>query len=168
MAQIESASVVQVEPQVASPKLSIILSKGTLDMAYPAFMLATTAASMGYEVHVFFTFWGMNVADARKVKKLKVAAVGNPGLPMPSILGMLPGMTAMATSMMKGRIAKARVAPLPDMIRDAKDVGVHLHACSTTMEVMGVAREHLIPEIEDVVGAASFLAMSEGGQTLFI
>lgn len=165
---MESATVVPVEPQVASPKLSIILSKGTLDMAYPAFMLATTAASMGYEVHVFFTFWGVNVADARKVRKLKVAAVGNPGLPMPSLLGMLPGMSAVATSMMKGRIAKARVAPLHDMIRDAKDVGVHLHACSTTMEVMGVAREHLIPEIEDVVGAASFLAMSEGGQTLFI
>lgn len=155
-------------PLEAPAKLCIILSKGTLDMAYPAFILAQTAAVMGQEVHVFFTFWGMNVADRRHVAKLKVAAVGNPGLPMPSVLGVLPGMTAVATAMMRGRIAKAGVKPLPEMIREAKDAGVHLHACSTTMKVMGVARENLIDEIDDVVGAATFLGMAEGGQTLFI
>jgi peroxiredoxin family protein len=76
-------------PQVS--KLCIILSKGSLDMAYPAFMLANAAAAMGYEVHLFFTFWGMNVIDKRKIDNLKVSSVGNPGLPLPNILGMLPG-----------------------------------------------------------------------------
>lgn len=162
-----TAQVSAVPPQQAG-KLCIILSKGTLDMAYPAFMLAQTAAVMGEEVHVFFTFWGMNAIDRKTVDKLKVASVGNPGLPMPNVLGVLPGMTAMATRMMKRRIAKAHVAPLRDMIRDCAALGVHLHACSTTMEVMGVGREDLIPEVEDVVGAASFLEMAQGGQTLFI
>jgi peroxiredoxin family protein len=149
-------------------KLSIILSKGTLDMAYPAFMLAQTAAAMGSEVHVFFTFWGMSAIDRNTVDKLSVASVGNPGLPIPNIVGVLPGMTALATKMMKGRIAKAHIAPLHDMIKESVAMGVHLHACSTTMEVMSVKREDLIPEVEDVVGAASFLEMSQGGQTLFI
>lgn len=149
-------------------KLCIILSKGTLDMAYPAFMLAQTAAVMGTEVHVFFTFWGINSVATKSVDKLQVASVGNPGLPMPNVIGMLPGMTALATRMMKGRIARAKIAPLHDMIRDCASMGVHLHACSTTMEVMGVSREDLIPEVEDIVGAASFLEMAQGGQTLFI
>ena len=149
-------------------KLCIILSKGTLDMAYPAFMLAQTAAVMGQEVHVFLTFWGLGALTKKNVDHLKVASVGNPGLPMPNIVGMLPGMTAVATSMMRKRIAKAKVAPLHEMVKDSVALGVHLHACSTTMEVMGIARGDLVPEVEDVVGAASFLAMAQGGQTLFI
>lgn len=155
------------EPAQTS-KLSIILSKGTLDMAYPAFMMAQTAAVMGQEVHVFFTFWGLGAVTRKSVDHLQVASVGNPGLPMPNIVGMLPGMTAMATGMMKRRIAKAHVKPLHEMIQECHDLGVHLHACSTTMNVMNVEREDLIPEVDDVVGAASFLELSQGGQTLFI
>ncbi len=149
-------------------KLSIILSKGTLDMAYPAFMLATTAAIMGSEVNVFFTFWGIDVINKKKVDRLKVSPVGNPGMPLPNIIGMIPGMTAMATRIMKGKMAKTHMPSIPEMIRTAKDLGVKLHCCSTTMDVLGVKKEDLIPEIDDVVGAATFLQMSEGGQTLFI
>lgn len=148
--------------------MSIILSKGTLDMAYPAFMLAQTSAAMGNEVHVFFTFWGLSVMTKKGVDHAEVASVGNPGLPMPNLIGVLPGMTAVATSMMKKRIARAKVPPLRAMIEDCVALGVHFHACSTTMEVMGIAREDLLDAVEDVVGAASFLQLSEGGQTLFI
>lgn len=149
-------------------RLCIILSKGTLDMAYPAFMIAQTAAVMGREVHLFFTFWGIDAIKARKYAKLRVSSVGNPGLPMPNILGMLPGMTAMATWMMRGKMEKAHMKPLPELVHECVDLGVHLHACSTTMEVMGVARDQLIPEVEDVVGAASMLEFGEGGETIFI
>jgi peroxiredoxin family protein len=155
-------------PQQAANKLAIIMSKGTIDMVYPAFMLATTGAAMGMEVHMFFTFWGMNVISKKDVAALKVAPVGNPALPMPNILGMLPGMTAMATRMMKARIRKVKLPTIPEIIKMASDASVHLHACSTTMEVMGVRREDLIPEVEDVVGAATFLELSQGGQTIFI
>ncbi|MDW7978223.1 MAG: DsrE/DsrF/DrsH-like family protein [Candidatus Caldarchaeum sp.] len=151
-----------------TPKLCIILSKGTLDMAYPAFMLANAAAVMGYEVHIFFTFWGMDVINNRKIDNLKIASVGNPGLPLPNILGVLPGMTGMATGMLKGKMAKQKVPSIRELVRNAKDAGVKLHACSTTMDVMGLKKEDFIPEVDDVVGAATFIQLSEGGQVIFI
>lgn len=152
----------------ASSKLSIILSKGSLDMAYPAFILASTAAAMGREVHVFFTFWGLNVIDKRHMAKLKVSSVGNAALPMPQLLGAMPGMTGLTTKMMKSKMKNVKIPTIPEMIQQAKDAGVHLHACTTTMDVMGVDQSKLIPEVENVVGAASFLEMSQGAQIIFI
>ncbi|MEM0348647.1 MAG: DsrE/DsrF/DrsH-like family protein [Candidatus Caldarchaeum sp.] len=157
-----------VEEKSQASKLCIILSKGTLDMAYPALMLANAAAVMGYEVHIFFTFWGMNVIDKRKIDSLKVSSVGNPALPMPNLLGALPGMTALVTKMLKNKMAKQRVPSIRELIKTAKEAGVKLHACSTTMDVMGLKKEDFIPEVDDIVGAASFIQMSEGGQVIFI
>jgi peroxiredoxin family protein len=137
-------------------------------MVYPAFMIATTGATMGKEVHMFFTFWGMNAINKKTVGSLKVASVGNPGLPMPNILGMIPGMTAMATGMMKGKIEKAKMPPIPEMIKMAKDLGIKLHACSTTLGVMSISKDMLIPEVDDIVGAATMLELGEGGQIIFI
>ncbi len=149
-------------------RLLIILSKGTMDMVYPALMIATTAAAMGREVHMFFTFWGLNAVNKRTVTSMKVAAVGNPGMPMPNILGMIPGMTAMATRMMNGKMKKAKVPSIPEMFRSARELGVKLHACSTTMDVMGVPKASLIEEVDDIVGAATMLGLGEGGQIIFI
>jgi len=155
------------KPQAAA-KLSIILSKGSLDMAYPAFILANTAAAMGMEVHVFFTFWGMDVISKKRVDSLKVSSVGNPALPMPNLMGVLPGMTALVTRMLGKKMKKAKIPTIHELIKTAKENGVKLHACSTTMDVMGISREGFIAEVDDVVGAATFLQMSEGGQTIFI
>ena len=149
-------------------RLLIILSKGTMDMVYPALMIANTAATMGKEVHMFFTFWGLNAVNKKTVGSMKVSPVGNPGMPMPNILGMIPGMTAMATRMMNGKMKKAKVATIPEMFKMAKDLGVKLHACSTTMEVMGTPKETLIDEVDDVVGAATMISLGEGGQIIFI
>ena len=148
----------------------IILSKGTMDMVYPALMIATTAATMGKEVHMFFTFWGLNAVSKKSVGSLKIAPVGNPAMPMPvpNILGMIPGMTAMATRMMNGKVKKAKVPSVPEMFKMAKDLGVKLHACSTTMELMGTPKDALIDEIDDVVGAATMVSLGEGGQIIFI
>lgn len=148
--------------------MCIILSKGSLDMVYPAFMIGTTAATMGTEVHIFFTFWGLGVLNKKKVGSLKVSPVGNPGIPMPNIIGMLPGMTAMATRMMKGKIKETKTPTVPEMVTTAKELGVKLHACSTSMEFLGVNKDDLIPETDDIIGASTFLKLSEGGQTLFI
>jgi len=139
-----------------------------MDMVYPALMIATTGATMGKEVHMFFTFWGLNAVNKKTVNSMKVAPVGNPGMPMPNILGMIPGMTAMATRMMNGKMKKAKVPTIPEMFKTAKELGVKLHACSTTMEVMGIPKGTLIDEIDDVVGAATMLSLGEGGQIIFI
>lgn len=154
--------------KAAPQRLSIIVSKGSLDMAYPPFILGNAAALMGYEVHLFFTFWGMDVIDKRRYAKLKATPVGNPGAHMPNLVGVIPGMSAVMTSMMKRSIRKIKVPPIPEMIANAKELGVHLHACSTSMEMMGLQRKDFIDEVEDIVGAASFLHMSEGGQIIFI
>ncbi len=153
---------------VATQKLSIILSKGTLDMVYPAFILANTAAVMGYEVNVFFTFWGMFAASKKSVNKLKISPVANPTMPMPNIIGMLPGMTHLMTAMMSSKIKKTKIPDVYTMIKNAKKAGVKLNACSTTMAVMDVKKEDLLPEIDGMVGAATFISMSEGGQIIFI
>ncbi|MCL4355646.1 MAG: DsrE/DsrF/DrsH-like family protein [Nitrososphaerota archaeon] len=166
MSQVTSLRTEEEEEQ--TERMLIILSKGSMDMAYPALMIATTAATMGKEVHMFFTFWGLQAVSKKSVGSLKVSPVGNPGMPMPNILGMIPGMTAMATRMMGGKMKKAKVPSIPDMLKMAKDLGVKLHACSTTMEVMGVSREALVDEIDDVVGAATMVSLGEGGQTIFI
>jgi peroxiredoxin family protein len=134
-------------------KLSIIVSKGSLDMAYPAFMLANAGAAMGMEVHLFFTFWGMAVINKKQEANLQLGPEAAPG---------------MTTPMVKDIIKSLKIPTIPEMVAGAHDMGVHLHACSTTMELMGMKKDDLIPEVEDIVGASTFLQLSENGQTLFI
>ena len=150
-------------------KLVIICSKGSLDMACPPLMLATTAAAMGMEVDLYFTFWGMSMINKKTIDSLKISPVGNPALPMPNILGMIPGMSSMMTSMMKKNMQKIKMPSIREMIATAKESGVKFHACSNTMEMMGVKKEDLIPEVDDIIGAATYLELaSEDAITLFI
>jgi len=150
-------------------KLLIIASKGTLDMAYPPLILAQVGAAMGLEVGIFFTFWGLNIIRKDTVDKLKISPLGNPALGMPNILGMLPGMTALATSMMKKKIKTIKMASVKEMIKECKDLGVKFYACSNTVELMGLKRDQLLDEVDDVVGATTFLEMaSEDAIVLFV
>jgi len=156
------------EEQKTAQKLCIILSKGSLDMVYPALILATTGAGLGMEVHIFFTFWGLNAIVKGKVENLKISAVGNPSLGLPSLIGMLPGMSAMVTRMMMKKFKEMKVPTVYELIKQAKDLDVKLHACSTTMAALGIKESDLIPEVDDVVGASTFLTIAENGQVIFI
>ncbi len=154
----------------AKRKVAIIASKGTLDMAYPPLLLATTAAAMDSDAQIFFTFYGLNILKKGGPERLQVAPIANPAMPvpMPNILGMLPGMTPMATTMMKGMFSKHNVISVPELLRQAIDLGVKLIACQMTMEVMGIKREDLIDEIE-LGGAAMFLGFAANAHTtLFV
>ena len=147
----------------------IVCSKGSLDMAYPPLMLATTGAAMGMEVHLYFTFWGVNMISKKTIDSLKISPVGNPGIPMPNIMGMLPGMTGMLTSMMQKKMDKIKMPSIREMIKTAKESGVKFHACSPTLNMMGLKREDLIPEVDDIIGAATYLELaSEDALTLFV
>ena len=146
-------------------KLVLVVSKGTVDMLYPAFVLATTAPATGMEVDLYFTFWGLKVLTKKGINSAKIGAVGNPGLPMPNILGMVPGMTAMATGMMKKRIEKYWPS-VYDMIKMIKQSGGRIHACSPTMGFMGVDEKDLIPEVDDIVGASTFLGWASQPETV--
>ncbi|MHA1827264.1 MAG: DsrE/DsrF/DrsH-like family protein [Candidatus Heimdallarchaeaceae archaeon] len=151
-------------------KMAIIASKANLADAYPPFILASTAAAMDYEASIFFTFFGLNLLKKKGLKKVKITPVGETAMPMPipQIIGAMPGMTGMATSMMKNWMKKANVATL-DQLRDACiEAGVTLIACQMTMDVMKIKKEELIEEIE-VGGAATFLDFAlEADITLYI
>jgi peroxiredoxin family protein len=155
----------------AKRKVAIIASKGTLDMAYPPLILATAAAAMDMEVELFFTFYGLNIIKKGGAQHLKVAPIANPAMPvpMPNILGMLPGMTPMATWMMKSLyFGRHNVATIDELLGQCKELGVKLIACQMTMDVLGFKREDLLDEVE-VAGAATFLAFASGAHTtLFI
>jgi peroxiredoxin family protein len=145
-------------PEETAKRLAIIALHGTMDMAYPPFILATAAAAMDMEVAIFFTFYGLELLKKGKIDKLKVAPIANPAMPvpMPNIIGMLPGMTAMATMMMNKWMKKANVSKLSELLSLSKELGVKLIACRMTMDVMGVKKEDLIDGLE-FGGAATFL-----------
>ena len=134
-------------------KMVLVAASGDLDKAWPVLILATTGAAYGMDVTVFFTFWGLNLLK----KKGGADSV------------KLGGMMRIGTGMMKGRMKKAGAKELPDMIRDAKDLGAKLYACQMTMDVMKIEREELIEEVDDVLGAAAFLNFAKDADiTLFI
>ncbi len=152
----------------SSKRLAIIAVHGTLDLAYPPLILATAALALDMEAAIFFTFYGLDIIKKGNADKLKVAPIANPAMPMPvpNIVGMLPGMTGMATSMMNGWMKKANVAKLSELLEMAIDGGVRIFACQMSMDVMGIKKEDLIDGIE-VVGAATFLSYaSENAMTL--
>ena len=150
-------------------RLLIICTKGTLDMAFPPFMLASTAGAMGWEAHLYFTFWGMDIITKGKSENLKFSPVGNPSMPLPNIIGVLPGMTSVVTSMMKGRMEKSKMPTLRSLIEMAKEMGVQFHACTSTMNLMGITKDDLIPEVDDLIGAATYLDLAaDADVTLFV
>ncbi|HZQ08682.1 MAG TPA: DsrE/DsrF/DrsH-like family protein [Anaerolineae bacterium] len=165
------------EAQSRRKRLALVASKGSLDMAYPPLILASTAVSLGWEVGVFFTFYGLDIVNKNKLPALKVAPIGNPAMPaplsavpiqVPNFVGMLPGMTPIATAMMKTWFDRANIPPLQELIDVTREGGGHLYACTTTMGVMGVHEENLIEGVE-CRGAAAFLEFAAGADVaLFI
>lgn len=142
----------------SSNRLAIIAVHGTLDLAYPPLILATAALALDMEAAIFFTFYGLEIIKKGNADKLLVAPIANPAMPMPvpNIVGMLPGMTAMATGMMNNWMKKANVAKLSELLDMALEGGVRMIACQMSMDVMGIKKEDLIDGLE-IGGAASFL-----------
>jgi peroxiredoxin family protein len=151
-------------------RIALVASKGTMDMAYPPLILASTAVSLDWEGAIFFTFYGLDIIKKSKFEHLKVAPLANPAAPMPvpNMIGALPGMTAVATMMMKSWIKKANVATVPELIDVCREGGIRLFGCQMTMDLMGVKAEELIDGVE-VCGAATFLEYaSEADVSMFI
>lgn len=149
-------------------KLSIICSKGTLDMAYPGLVLANAALMEGIEVNMFFTFWGLEMVNKKTMNRLKATPLGNPSMHMPNVVGMLPGVTNLATTMMKKEIAKLDFPPIDEFLEMIHDAGGHLYGCKMAMDMMHLTKDDLCEEVDEVIGAMEFMEMSEGGQIIFI
>ena len=153
-------------------RMAIIASKGTLDMAYPPLILASTAGAMDCEVTIFFTLYGVEIVNKKKYHSLQVAPIANPAMPspipMPNIIGMLPGMTMMGTSMMKSMIKKIHWPTIPELIEACLDMGVKMIACTPTVEMTNLKQSDLIDGVT-LGGAAEFLNFAlDADVTLFI
>jgi peroxiredoxin family protein len=152
-------------------KMAIIASKGALDMAYPPLILATTAAALGYEVQVFFTFYGLQLLR-RDLSHIRISPLANPAMPMPVpmpvMVSMLPGMESMATMMMKQKIKKHGVASLEELRSLCLEADVKLIACQMTIDLFEFDKTEFIDGIE-YGGAATFLEFAGSADiTLFV
>ena len=157
-------------------KICFIASKGNLDMAYPALIMANAALGEGIETHIFFTFWGFDLVTDRTMDDLKFTMVGNtamhlpqaPGMSMPQVMGLLPGMTGMATKMMKKQMDDLDIPGVREFLDIIVASGGHLWGCKLTFDMNGLARTDLYDGVEDVISAADFIELSEGAQVIFV
>ncbi|MCC6868921.1 MAG: DsrE/DsrF/DrsH-like family protein [Burkholderiales bacterium] len=165
--------------------MTIIATKGTLDWAYPPFILASTGAALGWDVSIFFTFYGLELLK-KDLRKLKVSPLGNPAMPMKMPMGpdwfrairwnipnavqsLIPAYEAFATKMMKKTIRNTGVAPITELRALSLEAGVNLIGCQMTVDLFGYKPSDFIPEVKDYVGAASFLPMARDADvSLFI
>ena len=148
--------------------VSIILSKGSLDMVYPALILANGARQSGIEATIFFTFWGLDAVTKSKVENLHVATVGNPSFPMPTLLGGLPGIESFATAMMKRDIDKLDLPTIPELLEILGESGAHLYACKLAMDMFKLRQSDLVEQVEEVITVMDFFDKAAGSQILFI
>jgi len=149
-------------------KLAIICSKGSLDMAYPGLVLANAALMEGIDVMMFFTFWGLEMVNRKTMNHLKATPLGNPSMHMPNVVGMLPGATDLATTMMRKEIEKLDFPPVDEFIEMIHDAGGKLYGCRMAMDMMHLEREDLTDDVDEIIGAMEFMEMSEGAQIIFI
>jgi len=165
--------------------MTIIATKGTLDWAYPPFILASTAAALGWNVDVFFTFYGLQLLR-KDLSDLKVSPLGNPGMPMKMPFGpgwfqhinwnipnavqsIVPGFETFASTLMKQTIHNKGVATIPELREMAIEGGVNLIGCQMTVDLFGFSRDDFIPEVKEFVGAATFLPKARDADvSLFI
>jgi peroxiredoxin family protein len=161
------------EPRVATAepktieKVSIVVSKGSLEGVYPALIMANGARMEGIEANLFFTFFGLDAIRKDKVAKIKVATVGNPAMHMASLIGIIPGMSALATRMMKTQMEKLDIPPIPEFVELCADSGVGIYACKASVDMFGLTEADFVPQVEKVLTVGEFYELSGGGEIVF-
>ncbi|MGI9549653.1 MAG: DsrE/DsrF/DrsH-like family protein [Aurantibacter sp.] len=151
-------------------KMMFILSKATIENVYAAFIMANGARMEGIESEIFFTFFGLEAIQKKKLEHLHVATVGNPAMHIPTMLGGLPGVEALATKMMKSEMEKLDMPPVSEFLEILSDSGCRLWACKLAIDMFHIKEEDLIDEIEGILTIGEFYnrADQEGTQLLFI
>jgi len=148
-----------------SKRMALVASKGGLDEVYPILIMATTAAALEWEVGIFCTFYGLDMVNTKRMHSLKVSPLGNAAAPpplkgkefgVPNFISMLPGMTTVATKMMRGWMKDSKIPDFDSMMELCLEGGVEFYACATTMGVMNVKQEDIMPQAS-CLGAAAFL-----------
>jgi peroxiredoxin family protein len=146
-------------------KMMLILSKSTLDNVYACFILANGARMEGIESEIFFTFFGLEALQKSRINHLHVATVGNPAMHIPTMLGGLPGMEAVATKMMKNKIEKLDIPPVDEFLEILNASGTKLWACKLAMDMFDLTEDMLIDDLDGVLTVGDFYARAEGEGT---
>lgn len=148
-------------------KVSIIISKGSLEGIYPGLIMANGARMEGIDANVFFTFFGMDAIHKERNEHVKVATVGNPGLHLMTWVGGVPGMSALVTKQLEKTMEKLDIPPIPEFIEMIGDSGARLFACKASVDMFDLAKEDFIDQVEDVITVGEFYEMAAGGQIIF-
>ena len=148
-------------------KVSIIISKGSLEGVYPGLIMANGARAEGIEANLFFTFFGLDAIHAKRIEHIKVATVGNPGLHMATLLGALPGMSGIATHMMEKKMSALDIPPVHEFIEMISDTGAGIYACKASVDMFGFTKDDFIPQVADIITVGEFYDQAAGGQIIF-
>ncbi len=148
-------------------KVSIIISKGSLEDIYPGLIMANGARNEGIEANLFFTFFGMDAIHKERHDHIKVATVGNPGLHIPTWAGGLPGVSGLMTKYMERQIDKIDFPGISEFVEMISDTGAGLYACLASVDLFGIERDDLIEQVDDIITVGEFYEMAAGGHIIF-
>ena len=159
------------QPLAAPPKpiekVSIVISKGSLDGIYPGLIMANGARMEGIDADVFFTFFGLDAIRKDRQAKIKVATVGNPGMHVPTLIGGLPGMSALATRMMKRQMERLDIPPIGEFVELISDSGAGLYACKATVDMYKLSEQDFVEQVNGVLTVGEFYELAAGGEIIF-
>ena len=148
-------------------KVSIVISKGSLEGIYPGLIMANGARMEGMEANVFFTFFGLDALTKKRHEHIKVATVGNPGMHIPTLIGILPGMSWLATKMMARKMEKLDIPPVPEFVEMIGDSGAGVYACKATVDMFELSEDDFVPSVTGVITVGEFYEKAAGGEIIF-
>ncbi|HEY5016886.1 MAG TPA: DsrE/DsrF/DrsH-like family protein [Streptosporangiaceae bacterium] len=148
-------------------KVSIIVSKGSLEGIYPALIMASGARAEGIEANLFFTFFGLDAVSKKRHEHIKMATVGNPGLHLATLAGALPGMPGLMTGYLERKMGKLDIPPIPEFIEMIADTGAGLYGCQASCDLFGITQADLVEQVKDIITVGEFYALAAGGQIIF-
>lgn len=148
-------------------KVSIIISKGSLEGIYPGLIMANGARAEGIEANLFFTFFGLDAIHRERHEHIKLATVGNPGLHVATWLGGFPGVSTVMTQYMSSKMDKLDIPSIPEFIEMIADTGAGMYACKASVDLFGLSKEDFIDQVSEIITVGDFYQIAAGGQILF-
>ncbi len=148
-------------------KVSIIISKGSLEGIYPGLIMANGARAEGMEANLFFTFFGLDAIHRARHDHIKLATVGNPGLHVATLLGGMPGISSVMTHYLERKMDRLDIPPIPEFIEMIADTGAGLYACKASVDLFDLDKDDFIPQVTGILTVGEFYDLAAGGQIIF-
>ena len=151
----------------AIQKVSVVISKGSLDGIYPGLIMANGARAEGIEANLFFTFFGLDAIHRQRHDHIKISTVGNPGLHVPTLIGGLPGLSSIVTHMMEKKMEHLDIPSIPEFIEMISDTGAGIYACKASVDLFGLSKDDFVEQVDDIITVGDFYDRAAGGQIIF-